>query len=168
MMFAAKYAEPAVGPMARLALIALGDSYAWTGPHFDVPERVHDWTRQEWPTVADGLDELAASDLIFVDQQYRDETGAAAVWLAFVPGWVNDWETDLWARFPVTRQSVPAALREAVYARDGRRCVQCGTSERLTIDHVHPVSRGGLTVMHNLQTLCRTHNSIKSARLVTA
>lgn len=164
-MLAAKNAEPAVGPMARLSLIAMGDSYAWTGPHFDVPERVHDWTRQGWTAVADGLDELAAAHLIYVDEQHRDPSGAAAVWLAFVAGWERDWEDDLWARFPVERRPIPTALRRAVMERDGGRCRQCGTADRPTIDHVHPVSRGGLTVLASLQVLCARHNSIKSARV---
>ncbi|MGH3062220.1 MAG: HNH endonuclease, partial [Gaiellaceae bacterium] len=33
--------------------------------------------------------------------------------------------------------------RKALFARDGYRCVYCGTAGRLTLDHVVPRSRGG-------------------------
>jgi hypothetical protein len=34
-----------VSPMARLALLALGDNYAHSGPHWDVTEAVVRWSR---------------------------------------------------------------------------------------------------------------------------
>ena len=36
--------------------------------------------------------------------------------------------------------------RRALFARDGHRCVYCGSSGRLTLDHVVPRSRGGDSV----------------------
>lgn len=44
----------------------------------------------------------------------------------------------------------------------------CGVTEELTIDHVFPLSRGGLDELNNLQFLCRTHNSRKGDRSETA
>lgn len=35
------------------------------------------------------------------------------------------------------------AKRERIYQRGGHRCVECGTSSNLTLDHIIPVSRGG-------------------------
>jgi len=65
-------------------------------------------------------------------------------------------------RFPSLR------LRFTVMRRDGFRCVQCGRSPatqagvELHVDHVHPWSKGGLTVLENLQTLCADCNLGKS------
>ena len=56
-------------------------------------------------------------------------------------------------------------LRQLVYERDGHRCQHCGTTERLSIDHIHPFSLGGLETLDNLQTLCRPCNSRKGARI---
>lgn len=53
-----------------------------------------------------------------------------------------------------------------VFARDDYRCVTCGTREDLTVDHIHPVSKGGTNDMENLRTLCRSCNSRKGAKLV--
>ncbi|MDP2498432.1 MAG: HNH endonuclease signature motif containing protein, partial [Candidatus Palauibacterales bacterium] len=66
--------------------------------------------------------------------------------------------------FPWRRKRhVPEVFRERVRRRDGSRCVRCGSEEELTVDHVRPFSRGGLTVPRNLQLLCKSCNSSKSA-----
>ena len=56
--------------------------------------------------------------------------------------------------------------REAIFERDGRRCVVCGRGEAdgLTIaaDHIKPKDRGGTNTIENGQTLCYEHNLRKS------
>lgn len=53
-------------------------------------------------------------------------------------------------------------MRYEVLRRDGFKCVKCGRSAkdgvRLHVDHIVPVSRGGKSVMNNLQTLCEDCN----------
>jgi HNH endonuclease len=60
-----------------------------------------------------------------------------------------------------TRTPLDNDLRWAVFQRDGYACVHCGSRLDLTIDHIHPVSMGGLNSPENLQTLCRNCNSRK-------
>jgi 5-methylcytosine-specific restriction endonuclease McrA len=56
--------------------------------------------------------------------------------------------------------------RRALFARDGWRCVYCGTaSGRLTLDHVIPRSRGGESVWENVVTSCAPCNMKKGNRL---
>jgi len=56
--------------------------------------------------------------------------------------------------------------RRALFARDGWRCVYCGTaSGRLTLDHVVPRSRGGDSVWENVVTSCAPCNLRKGNRL---
>ena len=63
----------------------------------------------------------------------------------------------------VTRQ-----MRYEVMRRDGYRCVMCGRSARdgvrLHVDHIRSVSKGGKSVMGNLQTLCEDCNLGKGNR----
>ncbi|MBV8079360.1 MAG: HNH endonuclease [Actinobacteria bacterium] len=57
--------------------------------------------------------------------------------------------------------------RRALFARDGWRCVYCGTTTgRLTLDHVIPRSRGGGSVWENVVTSCAPCNLRKGNRLL--
>lgn len=51
-------------------------------------------------------------------------------------------------------RGAPNRLRKKVLRRDGNRCVQCGSSERLEVDHILNVAQGGTNHPSNLQTLC--------------
>jgi hypothetical protein len=54
----------------------------------------------------------------------------------------------------------------ARFAYFGNRCVYCRTTERLTVDHVVPLSRGGSHWPANLRPACISCNSRKGARRV--
>ena len=70
----------------------------------------------------------------------------------------------------ITYVRVPRAVqrkisRRALFARDGWKCVYCGTaSGRLTLDHVVPRSRGGDSVWENVVTSCAPCNLRKGNR----
>ncbi|MEM6926153.1 MAG: HNH endonuclease [Myxococcota bacterium] len=75
-----------------------------------------------------------------------------------VPGWMH--------RLP---QVVPPTRRN-VLLRDGFACGYCGrtgTAAQLTIDHVHPRSRGGRTEWSNVVTACAPCNRRKGDRTPT-
>jgi 5-methylcytosine-specific restriction endonuclease McrA len=65
---------------------------------------------------------------------------------------------------------VPRAIqrkisRRALFARDGWRCVYCGTTNgRLTLDHVVPRSKGGESIWENVVTACAPCNLRKGDR----
>jgi 5-methylcytosine-specific restriction endonuclease McrA len=54
--------------------------------------------------------------------------------------------------------------RRALFARDGHKCVYCGSTGRLTLDHVVPRSRGGDSVWENVVTSCAPCNLRKGNR----
>lgn len=62
------------------------------------------------------------------------------------------------------RQAVSDAIRQEIFERDGGRCIYCGSSDRLTLDHDLPVSRGGLSTLSNLDACCLTCNIVKGDR----
>ncbi|MGB2953806.1 MAG: HNH endonuclease, partial [Gaiellaceae bacterium] len=71
----------------------------------------------------------------------------------------------MYVRVPRTVQR--KISRRALFARDGWRCVYCGTSAgRLTLDHVLPRSRGGESVWENVVTSCAPCNLRKGDRTV--
>lgn len=51
--------------------------------------------------------------------------------------------------------------RHNVFKRDSNRCQYCSSPKDLTLDHVHPKSRGGKTSWDNLVTACRPCNGKK-------
>lgn len=56
-------------------------------------------------------------------------------------------------------------VRPRILLRDSYRCVRCGSSERLEVDHILPIRHGGGNEDENLQTLCRRCNRKKWALL---
>lgn len=65
---------------------------------------------------------------------------------------------------PKPKATIPDWLRWDVWCRDNYTCRHCSRRDRLTVDHIIPESRGGETVLSNLQTLCRPCNSRKGTR----
>ena len=50
----------------------------------------------------------------------------------------------------------------------GSRCLLCGETRNLTIDHIIPVSRCGYHEISNLQPLCKSCNSSKHDKIIDA
>ena len=69
------------------------------------------------------------------------------------------------------RALMTSRLREQIKERDNYACKRCGVSVRdephllLEIDHIVPLSRGGMTTEDNLQTLCWKCNRSKGAKV---
>ncbi|MCZ8373099.1 HNH endonuclease signature motif containing protein [Phocaeicola sp. KGMB11183] len=63
------------------------------------------------------------------------------------------------------RPPIPKEVVDAVWNRDGGRCVYCGSTENLHLDHIIPFSKGGDTSVENLQLLCQKCNLQKSNKI---
>jgi hypothetical protein len=63
------------------------------------------------------------------------------------------------------REAIPRAVQREVWQRDGGRCVECNSKEKLCFDHIVPFSRGGSNVVRNLQLLCEGCNLSKGNRI---
>lgn len=70
------------------------------------------------------------------------------------------------------RSLMTSSLREKIKQRDSFTCKICGLSVNheknllLEIDHIMPISRGGVTSEENLQTLCWKCNRSKGAKII--
>lgn len=53
---------------------------------------------------------------------------------------------------------IPKKVKDAVWERDGRRCIICGSTMAMPNAHYIPRSKGGLGIEENIVTLC-THMS---------
>jgi hypothetical protein len=75
------------------------------------------------------------------------------------------------ARRPAKPDHIPAAVKRAVYVRDGGKCQYrlasgevCGGTRRLQYDHVTPRALGGPSTVDNVRLVCASHNRL-AARL---
>lgn len=59
----------------------------------------------------------------------------------------------------------PPDIKEAIFRRDGYKCVVCGRGREegveIHADHKIPLDRGGTNTIDNGQTLCSEHNLLK-------
>jgi hypothetical protein len=65
------------------------------------------------------------------------------------------------------REAIPAAVKRAVWARDGGRCSWlldgggvCASTNRLELDHLVPWAMGGEATVANLRLTCARHNRL--------
>lgn len=56
-------------------------------------------------------------------------------------------------------------VRNNIFERDGRKCIKCGDTESLTLDHIVPIIKGGDNSLDNLQVLCKSCNSSKNTKV---
>lgn len=63
------------------------------------------------------------------------------------------------------RPPIPKDVVDTVWNRDEGKCVYCGSSENLHLDHIIPFSKGGDTSVENLQLLCQKCNLEKSNKI---
>lgn len=67
----------------------------------------------------------------------------------------------------MTREEIPIAMRRRIIERDDGLCVYCGEKPwQLHIDHVIPVSRGGMNTYGNLVVACSHCNCRKGAKIL--
>ena len=64
------------------------------------------------------------------------------------------------------KQPIPKTIRIEIFAKDGGKCKKCGTTEKLSVDHIIPESKGGTLDILNLQTLCMPCNRKKGNRYI--
>jgi 5-methylcytosine-specific restriction endonuclease McrA len=80
-------------------------------------------------------------------------------------------EEDLRARYPPWRRQrgrhIPAAVRRAVFHRDGNQCTyvdskgrRCAETHRLEFHHLQPFAQGGAHSAANLALRCAAHNAL--------
>lgn len=86
---------------------------------------------------------------------------------------LNAWDVRGWRpRDPRSKNLRPPIdewkkLRLRIFARDNYTCVYCGQyGGDLECDHIHPVSRGGLSEESNLATACKKCNRDKGTKTI--
>ena len=63
------------------------------------------------------------------------------------------------------REWIPDEVVREVWRRCQMRCVKCSSNERLEVDHIIPLAKGGSNTVRNLQLLCEECNRSKGAMI---
>lgn len=94
--------------------------------------------------------------------------------LAWHEGWIvrsEHWQTQVPAVMMLYERQKPKTVvrfsKTNLFLRDGWQCQYCGcgVDRRIaTVDHVHPVSKGGRTTFDNCVTACGPCNTAKGSR----
>jgi 5-methylcytosine-specific restriction endonuclease McrA len=85
------------------------------------------------------------------------------------------YHASLASEYPRSRLNFTSKEKRAIMERDGHRCVKCGATESLEVDHVLALCNGGTRSIENGQTLCvachdektRHDKALARARLLT-
>jgi len=54
-----------------------------------------------------------------------------------------------------------------ILKKHGNKCADCGSSKNITLDHIHPISKGGKNNKSNIQPLCQSCNCKKAAKIIS-
>ena len=132
------------------------------------PHRLREMTGIQADVINRILGELMVKGILCYDEG-ESPLGNQAYYLLNIPPCADEPEHNTQRRFgppmpAYSKKKINADLRRQVFERDAYRCQHCGGWENLCADHVIPESRGGPATFENLQTLCRSCNSIKGAR----
>lgn len=151
MAFAVGAADPASSPSARPPSIeAVAREFFEANPNRDLKQ-----------------EEIVAAIL-------KKRPDAQDPWRAvrklYQEGWLIKVEKGVYKRVPGWKgtaddEPFTPVVRDAIYARDGERCVVCGNGRHngyeICADHIRPRHLGGRSVVENGQTLCSEHNLLK-------
>lgn len=120
---------------------------------------------------------LSSSDVAdWVQTAYKELTGRRIddpnriIRYLYARGIVHRETTGIYVYYPGAEgRALPPPFTDSqkrqVYARDGRVCAICGTTEAagdtLDVDHIRTRDKGGESVIENGQVLCTSHNQFK-------
>lgn len=80
-------------------------------------------------------------------------------------GYLVPWKQASGGKAKWPSRYIAKEMRADILERDLHQCRECSSTDRLEIDHILPVSRGGESTADNLQVLCRPCNRAKRAKL---
>lgn len=91
-------------------------------------------------------------------------------WIVSSPSWETRVPAVVLLKEYVRANRSPRFSKSNVSLRDEYQCQYCGTEirqrEEITLDHVYPVSMGGLTCWENIAISCRDCNHKKGSDLI--
>lgn len=78
----------------------------------------------------------------------------------------------LWLTKPISDREIAnryiqlIKVRNYIFKKHGKSCLNCGSNYKIAMDHIIPVSKGGKNNTDNLQPLCKNCNSSKGIKII--
>ena len=69
-------------------------------------------------------------------------------------------------RMEACRYTAKKEVKDYVYNKYGKKCLSCGSTKNISIDHIIPIHQGGKNKLDNLQPLCKSCNSKKGIQII--
>jgi len=112
--------------------------------------------------VSDGYEIKINNDSVIIGKEYLSETLQNIFWknknIEYIEiRGIESSAMPLKKKKKEERAKMTLTLRYSILKRDNFKCVKCGVNASdtiLEIDHIIPISKGGISVKENLQTLC--------------
>jgi hypothetical protein len=57
-------------------------------------------------------------------------------------------------------------VKKYIFTKYGKKCLCCGSIDKISLDHIIPVQKGGKDEVENLQPLCKSCNSKKNIQII--
>ena len=78
--------------------------------------------------------------------------------------WVEGMNWDKFCDLRQEFENKKTGIKNRLFSRVEHKCVLCGSTENLTIDHIIPLRKGGTNDDSNMQILCGKCNRLKGVK----
>lgn len=101
------------------------------------------------------------------DPEFRERTRKyVAEYAKTIPEKIRVWNMNYIARKKNAEGTFTTQEWEDILKRNNYKCLMCGTKDRISIDHIIPLSKGGTNYIENIQPLCLSCNCRKSNKIL--
>ena len=116
----------------------------------------------EYEKVRNSISKIRSLGIVDADD-IHDAIRSANQKISRYRNWIRHNNEDAVKRREACAYTAKASVKKAVYGKYGKKCLACGTTKKLSIDHVIPISMGGENNLDNMQPLCKPCNSRKGS-----
>jgi 5-methylcytosine-specific restriction endonuclease McrA len=133
---------------------------AWLSDH----KEQHAKTTSAWR--ARNKDRTSETNKAWTEANKERKADMNRAWRLANPDVQTEYKRNRRARETAGGGVVTAPEWRALLTAYGNRCLSCGATSNLELDHVKPLAAGGANTIYNAQPLCRTCNASKATKTV--
>jgi 5-methylcytosine-specific restriction endonuclease McrA len=137
---------------------------AWRKAWYASHKEQHAETTNAWRASNKG--HIAETNKAWTEANKERKAAMNRAWRLANPDMNGEYKRNRRARETVGGGVITAAEWRALLTACGNRCLSCGSTVNLELDHVKPLSAGGANTTYNAQPLCRKCNASKATKTI--